>query len=260
MAQQPSKPTQPNYQRYEVHQSFQGSAYFKDDNIWTYNREFASTFGMPMAGVADLKGAVAAAFRVETMNYRDCGFGGKDENCTAATRPILDIYIDESKNPLPWASEQQADWLGVHSSVRWLRMDIPGTVRWNTGTMAPPPKGAIPNSTYGDYFGSLRPFMDAQTKRELIWLHNGGTDVKRELLDDISFGFLAVLQYKRNALRNLTVLSFQLPTSISGKDRDLILRLQDRNAFMAPALQTATEVTIPAVFVDLMKKTSPSRK
>lgn len=255
LAQQSPKPAAPNTQRYEVHQSFLGSAYFKDDNIWIYNQGFAQTFGMPASSVVDIKGAEAAAFRVETMNYRFCGFGGKDENCTAVTRPILDIYIDERKTPLPWASEQQADWLGVHSSVRWLRQDIPTPMRWRAGETASPPKGAIPNSTYGDYWGSLRPFMDAQTRSELIWYINDGSDKKDALANNGGYNFLVLLAFKRQALNGLTVLSFQLgKADTPGSPRELTLRLQAPRPILEPLVVPHAQFVLPPAFVEAMKR------
>ena len=261
MAQQSSKPTQPNYQRYEVHQSFQGSAYFKDDNIWTYNREFANTFGMPMAGVADLKGAVAAAFRVETMSHRMCGFGGQDDRCMAVTLPILDIYIDESKTPLPWATDQQADWLGIHSSVRWLRQTVDTPRGWRGGSTMPPPKGAIPNSTYRDYWGSLRPHMDAKTQQELVWYINDGSDRVKDLMNNGGNNYLILLAYRRNALDDLAVLSFQLGSSATpGSPRELTLRLQAPRPILEPSVEPHVRVVLPPSFVEAMKALGQAKR
>lgn len=261
IAQQPAKPTPPNYQRYEVHQSFQGSAYFKDDNIWIYNREFADTFGMPLAGVADLKGAVAVAFRVETMNYRMCGFGGQDENCMAVTRPILDIYIDESKTPLPWATDQQADWLGIHSSVRWLRQAVDTPQGWRVGSTMPSPKGSIPNSTYRNYFSSLRPHMDAQTKQELVWFVNNGSDRIKDLVNNGGNNFLPLLAYRRQTLVGLSVLSFQLGNSATpGSPRELTIRLQAEWPELQPLVNPHIQFVLPATFVEAMKVLGQAKK
>jgi len=254
-AQQPPKPEPPNTQRYEVHQSFLGSAYFKDDNIWIYNQGFAQTFGMPASGVVDIKGAEAVAFRVETMNYRFCGFGGKDENCTAITRPILDVYIDERKTQLPWVSDQQADWLGVQSSVRWLRLDRPDSKRWHSGETAPPPKGSIPNSLYGAYWGSLRPFMDGQTKEELVWRVNDGTDRLQDLAKNDGYNFLTLLAFKRQVLNGLTVLSFQLgKADTPGSPRELTLRLQAKDPILQPSVVPHAQIVLPPSFVEAMKR------
>lgn len=261
MAQQSTKPTPPNYQRYEVHQSFQGSAYFKDDNIWIYNREFANTFGMPMAGVADLKGAVAAAFRVETMSHRMCGFGGQDDRCMAVNVPILDIYIDESKTPLPWATDQQADWLGIHSSVRWLRKTVDTPQGWRVGSTMPPPKGATPNSTYRDYFGSLRPHMDVQTKQELVWFINNGSDRMKDLANNGGNNFLPLLAYRRQTLDGLTMLSFQLGNSATpGSPRELTIRLQAEWPELQPLVSPQLQFVLPATFVEAMKALGQTKK
>lgn len=261
MAQQSTKPTPPNYQRYQVHQSFQGSAYFKDDNIWIYNREFANTFGMPMAGVADLKVAVAAAFRVETMSHRMCGFGGQDDRCMAVTLPILDIYIDESKTPLPWATDQQADWLGIHSSVRWLRKTVDTPQGWRVGSTMPPPKGATPNSTYKDYFGSLRSHMDVQTKQELIWFINNGSDRMKDLANNGGNNFMPLLAYRRQTLDGLTMLSFQLGNSATpGSPRELTIRLQAEWPELQPLVSPHLQFVLPATFVEAMKALGQTKK
>ena len=34
-------------QRYEINQTFDGQAFFKDNNVWVYTKEFADLFGMP---------------------------------------------------------------------------------------------------------------------------------------------------------------------------------------------------------------------
>ena len=34
-------------QRYEINQTFDRSAFYKDNNIWVYNKDFADLFGMP---------------------------------------------------------------------------------------------------------------------------------------------------------------------------------------------------------------------
>ncbi|MGV0986524.1 MAG: hypothetical protein ACOYB2_18395 [Limnohabitans sp.] len=261
MAQQSTKPTPPNYQRYEVHQSFQGSAYFKDDNIWIYNREFADTFGMPLSGVAGLKGAAAAAFRVETMNYRNCGFGGQDDRCMTVTLPMLDIYIDENKTPLPWATEQQADWLGEHSSVRWLHQAINSPRGWRSGAMMPPPKDSIPNSTYRDYWGSLRPHIDAKTKQELVWYINDGSDRVKDLTNNGGNNYLILLAYRRKTLDGLTVLSFQLGTSATpGSPRELTLRLQAPRPILEPSVEPHVRVVLPSSFVEAMKALGQTKK
>ncbi len=92
--------------RYSINQTFDGEAFFKDNNVWVYTQKFADTFGMPPEGIySELKGIEAAAFRIEDCNYKMCGMGRKAENCMANYRCITDIYIDETKTPLPWSPE-----------------------------------------------------------------------------------------------------------------------------------------------------------
>lgn len=100
-----STPRNSASQRYEVNQTFDGQAFYKDNNVWVYNKEFAELFGMPAKYIEDVQGVVAAAFRIEDTSYQQCGFGGRIDACRKVEECLLDLYFDESKTPLPWATE-----------------------------------------------------------------------------------------------------------------------------------------------------------
>ena len=108
-------------QRYEINQTFDRSAFYKDNNIWVYNKEFADLFGMPAKYVEGVQGIAAAAFRIEDTSYQQCGFGGQEGACRKIEDCLLDLYFDENKDPLPWATEIKSQWLPYYSSMRWLR-------------------------------------------------------------------------------------------------------------------------------------------
>lgn len=171
-------------------------AFYKDNNIWVYTPAFAKTFGMPPENIfTDLKGIEAAAYRIEDPGYRLCGMGGKEENCMTQYRCVTDVYIDESKYPLPWATEQLADWHPYYNSVRWL--EKPGEI------------GAIPsapaNMNYrADGFSTLHPFMDSQTHDEVFLGHSGNVP---ENYSDWGCGGGAIYGYKRKAIAGLTMIS-----------------------------------------------------
>lgn len=171
-------------------------AFYKDNNVWVYSPAFAKTFGMPPENIfPELKGIEAAAYRIEDPGYKLCGMGGKEENCMTQYRCVTDVYIDESKFPLPWATDQQADWHPEYSSVQWL--ERPGEI------------GAIPkapaNMNYrADGFSTLHPFMDALTHDEVFIGHNGNVP---ENYPDWGCGGGAIYGYKRKEIAGLTMIS-----------------------------------------------------
>ncbi len=109
-------------QRYEINQAFDGSVYHKDNNVWVCTREFAELFGMPKQFIGNVKGVAAAAFRIESKSYQACGYGGKANACRMVDACVLDLYFDESKTPLPWATDIKSQWVPSNSSMYWLRL------------------------------------------------------------------------------------------------------------------------------------------
>ncbi len=170
-------------------------SFYKDNNDWVYTPAFAKTFGMPPENIyPELKGIEAAAFRIEDPGYRLCGMGGKAENCMIQYRCVTDVYIDESKYPLPWATDQLADWHPYYNSVRWL--EKPGEI------------GAVPkapaNMNYKmDGYSSLHPFMDPVSHVKVYVGHNG--NAPKSYKDD--FSGVQVFGYKRGAIGGLSMIN-----------------------------------------------------
>lgn len=170
-------------------------AFYKDNNIWVYTPAFAKTFGMPPENIyPELKGIEAAAYRIEDPGYRLCGMGGKEENCMTQYRCVTDVYIDESKYPLPWATDQLADWHPRYSSVQWL--ERPGEM----GVISKAPNNMKPFS--GMTMTGLHPFMDAETNEKVYVGHNGDAPISY-----MAFSGVQVFGYKRDAIARLTMIS-----------------------------------------------------
>jgi hypothetical protein len=198
------------YKPYTERQTFSRQSYFKDNNVWVYTSTFAKIFGMPAENIYDLKGIEAAAFRVEDMGFKSCGMGGKDENCMQENRCITDVYIDESKYPLPWASSQQADYLAYYNSTQWLATPqeialMPATPQGVTGQMS-------------SRWASLRPFADSETHVEVNVGHNGNAP---KSYGDI-FSGVPIYGYKRNAIAGLTMISLSYSCMPRNEERPSI--------------------------------------
>ena len=78
-------PNNQSSQRYEVNQTFARSAYFKDNNVWVYDKEFADVFGMPAQYIEGVQGIVAAAFRIEDASYQECSWEVETANTRASS-------------------------------------------------------------------------------------------------------------------------------------------------------------------------------
>jgi len=69
--------------------------YMIDPWTWGYTKEFAERFHMPQQWVEpNLKGALAIAFRVNSIGATMCGLGGREENCWPAMTCQMDVYYD----------------------------------------------------------------------------------------------------------------------------------------------------------------------
>ncbi len=223
--------------RYSINQTFDGEAFFKDNNVWVYTQQFADTFGMPPEGIyTELKGIEAAAFRIEDCNYKMCGMGRKAENCMANYRCITDIYIDETKTPLPWSTDQKADWLANYNSTRWL--STPTQMAVKPGV----PSGVIPNILAG----AIRPFADPETHREANWFHNANN---AQFDDKGGFSLLSIYGYKRQAIAGLTMISLTYDClGRHPKKVNVTFRLESREAVAPPTLKRFHEFQLPDVF------------
>ena len=220
--------------RYVINQTFDGQAFFKDNNVWVYNQKFADTFGMPPEDIyPELKGIEAAAFRIEDMNYKLCGMGGKAENCMDKYRCVTDIYVDETKNRLPWATDQQADWDSIYNSTYWLRPVIKKV-----------PPGVIANLVVA---GEVRPFADPETHKEANYFQNADMPGNSEL----NYNFVEIYGYKRSVIAGLTMITLRYHCMDRNKKKPTVtFRLESREEIFSPTLKRFHEFQLPKVFGD----------
>ena len=228
----------PRSDKYAERQTFGREAFDKDNNIWVYSAKFAETFGMPPDYVQELKGFEAAAFRVQFMGYATCGYGGKAENCAPEKVCLTDVYFDEAKTPLPWANNQQADWLARYNSLRWIRVpgDVPITPK------APP--DVIANQVISSK-ATLHPFADLKTRKEVNVFASYSTPSS----DDLSYGHIGVYGFKRAAVAGLTMLSLSYRCgSRNSTKKDTSFRLESRDDIYSPTLARFHEFFLPEAF------------
>lgn len=238
-----SRVTNQSSQRYEINQTYGGQAFFKDNNIWAVNKEFADLFGMPQQFIDDLGGVAAAAFRIEDTSYQDCGYGGKADACRKVEECVLDLYFDETKTPLPWATDIRMQWYPKNSSMRWLR---PLDVRKERphGTMAvEPPPGIIRNK--GGYSAFI-PFADPVSKVEASFVTNAKIDRGRP--DEVSGG-MNLLGYMRDFYRDLSVVSLRFGCTTAARPVVDIWLNSIRDGVFEPPVAKFNKVTLPAGFV-----------
>ena len=189
-------------QRYEINQTYDGMVYRKDNNVWVYNQQFADLFGMPAKYIEPVEGIAAAAFRIENSSYEECGFGGNAQACRKVEQCLIDLYFDESKTPLPWATDIHMQWLPWYSSMRWLRPLSAQEKKYGMTSPDAPP-GVIRNESLPN---PIVAFADPATKREAIftsnaWIANGDVEA-------IS-GDMTLIGYTRNAYKSLSVVNLQ---------------------------------------------------
>lgn len=236
--------------RYVINQKFDGRAFPKDNNVWVYNQKFADTFGMPPDGIyPDLKGIEAAAFRVEDAGYKFCGMGGKEENCMSTNRCIIDIYIDDAKYPLPWATDQMADWMAVYNSTRWLRTAKEFPIH-GSGV----PLGVIPYKQGG----GVRPFADPATHQEAVWEQNAyGPD------NEGSYNFAFMYGFKRQAIAGLTMISLDYGDLKRNPEKKMVtFRLQSCKVGSPPICKRFYTFQLPDVFnrkIDAVRRVKSER-
>lgn len=215
-----STPRNQSSQRYEINQTFGGQAFYKDNNVWVYTKEFADLFGMPAQYIEDVQGVAAAAFRIEDSSFQDCGFGGRADACRKVEQCLIDLYFDESKNPLPWASEIKTQWLPRYSSMRWLRPLDPK--ERPHGTLAiDPPAGVIRDR---GLHSQIISFADPISKQEATFTSNAR--IARGDEEAISEG-MAIVGYFRNFYRDISVLSLHFGCSTIAR-KDVHIRLDSK--------------------------------
>lgn len=230
-------------QRYEINQTFDGQAYRKDNNVWVYTKEFADIFGMPGQYIGDVRGVAAAAFRVEDTSFQECGFFGKADACRRVEACLLDLYFDESKEPLPWVTDSKSQWKPSYSSMIWLRPPNVEKERPH-GTLAiDPPKGVIRNELT---HSAIIPFADPKSKVEAIFTTNANSD--RGGPDEVS-GALPIRGYMRSFYRDLSVVNVQFScTPSSRQDININLDAKRDGVFESP-LARFNRVYLPKLFV-----------
>src|SRR3990167_4905595 len=245
-----STPRNQSSQRYEINQTFGGQAFYKDNNVWVYTKEFADLFGMPAQYIEDVRGVAAAAFRIEDSSFQDCGFGGRADACRKVEQCLIDLYFDESKNPLPWASEIKTQWLPRYSSMRWLRPLDPKERPHGTLAIDPPP-GVVRNETL---HGQVVPFADPVTRREAIFTSNRSASGDDEAVS----GAMGIIGYTRDFYKPLSVVSLQFGCGGSLRKRvNIRLDAKKRGAFESP-IARFNRIVLPEGFVqrimDLQKE------
>jgi hypothetical protein len=237
--------------RYVVNQTFDQQSFPKDNNVWVYTARFAELFGMAPEGVDPaLQGIEAAAFRVEEKSYKSCGMGGKAENCMDEYRCFTDVYVDESRHPLPWANDhQQADWLSDYNSIRWLRTPT------ERGGRPKAPTGVIPNPAVDRMF-TLHPFADPETRREVNWFQNGNAPG----LGDLSYNVVQVYGYKRNAIAGLTMITLHDGCMTYNTEKKRVtFRLESREEIASPTLKRFHEFQLPVAKSNAIRELRFSR-
>lgn len=164
-------------------------------------------------------------------------------------RCITDIYVDERKHPLPWATDQQADWLANYNSVRWLRTPS------ERGFSPPVPPNVIPNIVVAGMI-TLRPFADLQTRREANYFQNGDTPST----DDVNYNVVSVYGYKRQAIASLTLVSLSYRCNTRNAEKSLVtFRLESREKIFSPPLKRFHEFQLPESFGNRMDEQLKSR-
>ena len=239
-----TSPNNQSSQRYEVNQTFARSAYLKDNNVWVYDKEFADLFGMPAQYIEDVQGIAAAAFRIEDTSYQECGFGGQADACKKVHQCLIDLYFDESKTPLPWASNIQSQWLPWYASMRWLRPLNPAEKPYGMSSPDTPPD-IIRNETLTT---PIVAFADPVSKRQAIFTSNRGDAAAGE--EEVSGGSMPLIGYTRDFYRKLSVVNLQFGCGTVNRNRlNLRLDAKKSGAYEAP-IARFNKLVLPEGFVD----------
>lgn len=187
-----------------------------DPNIWAYSAEFAEKYKMPKEWIApDLKGAEAVAFRV-LPHYKSCGWGGNSSACREdEVVCTVDVYLDQTKNALPWEESTPAKDIDFFStSAQFILSAVKRT-----------------RSIRGGY--RRAPFTDKATGTELSWHVSE--------LGSTRGGGMALAAYDRNMGENLSFLLMRQPGCYTPKN--INLKSQATNE---KAAQTFHEIILPA--------------
>lgn len=241
-----STPSNQSSQRYEINQTFDGRAFYKDNNVWVYTKDFADLFGMPAKYIEDVQGIAAAAFRIEDTSYQECGFGGQANACRKVEQCLIDLYFDESKTPLPWATEIKSQWQPSNASMRWLRPLNRAERPHGTLAVEPAP-GIIRNETL---HGQVIPFADPVSKREAIFTTN--VNVSESSGWSMS-GAMAILGYNRDFYRSLSVVNLRFGCSAFAR-KTIDIRLDAKKQVFDPPIAEFNRVKLSEPFVQRIKE------
>lgn len=234
-------------QRYEINQTFDRSAFYKDNNIWVYNKEFADLFGMPAKYIEGVQGIAAAAFRIEDASYQECGFGGQENACRKVEQCLIDLYFDETKTPLPWATQIQSQWLPWYSSGRWLR-PLDKNEKPYGMTSPDTPAGIIRNETLTT---PIVAFADPMSKRQAIFTTNASASGDAEAVS----GSMPLIGYTRNFYKNLSIVNLQFGCTTSlRKSINIRLDTKKSGAYEEP-IARFNRIVLPESFVQKIKET-----
>jgi hypothetical protein len=231
----------PDRQRYDVRQTFDGRPIQVDNNIWVYDEKFAGTFGMSVLGINKINGAAAAAFRVETSPYVECGFGANVNACRPIDRCFIDLFFDESNYPLPWVAIPQSQWYQPHTSLRWLSAKTKEEGRFGFLPLEAPPQVKLNDVGRSPVVA----FADPVSKVEALFTTNAFTD---EVGEDVISGAMALLGYSRKFYRDYSLVSLQFGCARPSRD-DLRFRLDaiEKGIFTKP-IASFNRVTLPSEF------------
>lgn len=244
--QRQEKPRNQSSQRYEINQTFDGQVYRKDNNVWVYTKDFADLFGMQKEYIEEVQGIAAAAFRIEDTSFQECGFGGKADSCRKVEECLLDLYFDENKHPLPWATDIRMQWKPSYASMIWLRpIDVRAERPHGTLAVEPTP-GIIRNKGRKSTF---IPFADPVSKVEAIFTTNAKTDQGGE---DAVSGSLHLMGYMRDFYRGLSVVSLQFGCTTAARPAvNIRLNAVRDGAYQTPVAEFS-RILLPPGFVSRM--------
>lgn len=229
-------------QRYEINQTFDGQAFRKDNNVWVYTKEFADLFGMPAQYIEGVQGIAAAAFRIEDTSYQECGFGGRADACRKVEQCLIDLYFDESKTPLPWATEIKSQWLPWYSSLQWLRPLSPKE-RPHGMLAIEPAEGVIRNETL---HGQIIPFADPVSKRQAIFTSNAWSSGGEEGIS----GSMALNGYTRDFYKTLSVVNLQFGCKTMAPGRINVRLDAKKSGAFDPPIARFNKLVLSEGFVD----------
>ncbi|WP_424194137.1 hypothetical protein ACMYR3_02310 [Ampullimonas aquatilis] len=226
---------------YQSRQTFKGRVFAKDNNIWAYTKAFADLFGMPEQYIDAVEGIEAVAFRFEDAGFEECGFAGVESQCLRQEYCILDLYFDEGKTPLPWASDKQSEWLAEHNSIRWLKFD-----GRNPAFQGEKPIGMKLNKVIS---AAIRAFADPVSKQQAIFTTNENDNDGSA--DDSITGPAAVLGYSRHFFQNLTLVSTHIGCTVYRKK--INMRLDAREGVADKPIAQFNRLILPEGFVSRIK-------